>query len=146
MIQLPLETLPHQERVIQERIELAVKVNKLEAFVLSEAFAKVTKAEASLLCAQLEAMALYLRVLDIRVAEFTGAKHYICHKEVLARPMNRESYNLLRGWELPANENGADEGYLVEYTDGGPTNHPDFAGYISWSPKEVFERGYREKL
>jgi hypothetical protein len=29
--------------------------------------------------------------------------------------------------------------------DGGLPNHPDFAGYISWSPKGVFERGYEEK-
>jgi len=32
---------------------------------------------------------------------------------------------------------------LVEYMDGGGTqNHPNHVGYISWSPKEVFERAY----
>jgi hypothetical protein len=67
---------------------------------------------------------------------------YIGTKTVNATPMNRLDYNILRGWQLPADENGADEGYLVEYTDGGKANHPQFAGYISWSPKDMFERSY----
>lgn len=28
------------------------------------------------------------------------------------------------------------------YLDGGKPNHPDFEHYISWSPKDVFERSY----
>ena len=71
-------------------------------------------------------------------------KRYIGTKQVNAKPMNRLAYNQLRKWQLPADENGADEGYLVEYVDGGAANHPDFQGYISWSPKEVFERAYSE--
>lgn len=71
-------------------------------------------------------------------------KTYIGTKIINAMPMSRASYNALRGWTLPANENGEDDGYLVEYTDGGQPNHPDFAGYISWSPKEQFEGAYRE--
>ena len=142
---IPVEMLPHQSRVIVERIQLADKVNKLEAFVTGEGSNKLAVHEKALLNEQLEYMALYLRVLDMRVASFTGAKRYTCHKEVLARPMNRGAYNALRGWEMPANENPLDDGYLVEYLDGGDRNHPDFAGYISWSPKDVFERGYSEK-
>lgn len=138
------ELLPHQNRVIAERIELTNRVNALEAFLVSEASSQVSADEKELLSEQLEHMSMYLQVLDLRVAAYTGAKHYVCHKEVLARPMNRLSYNALRGWEVPANENPVDEGYLVEYLDGGAPNHPDFAGYISWSPKEVFERGYAE--
>lgn len=57
--------------------------------------------------------------------------------------MTRGEYNNYREWEVPANENPNDEGYLVEYTDGGKPNHPDHAGYISWSPKDVFEASYR---
>lgn len=57
--------------------------------------------------------------------------------------MNREQYNEYRGWELPANENGDDDGFLVEYMDGGQANHPEHKGYISWSPLGVFERAYR---
>lgn len=58
--------------------------------------------------------------------------------------MNLAEYSKYRGWELPADENGEDEGFLVEYTDGGQKNHPDHEGYISWSPKAVFENGYKE--
>jgi hypothetical protein len=138
------ELLPHQNRVISERLQLADKVNKLEAFVMSKEVSKLPALEKGLLNLQLEYMAMYLRVLDMRVSRYTGAKRYTCHKEVLARPMNRGAYNALRGWEMPANESPEDEGFLVEYLDGGPGNHPDFAGYISWSPKTVFERSYKE--
>lgn len=68
---------------------------------------------------------------------------YIGTKILTATPMNRLKYNLYRGWDLPLNEDGNDEGYLVEYQDGGTPNHPDHAGYISWSPKAVFEQAYR---
>lgn len=71
-------------------------------------------------------------------------KHYVGTKYINAKPMSRGDYNTLRGWQVPADEDPADEGYLVEYTDGGKPNHPDFAGYISWSPKDVFERAYKE--
>lgn len=70
-------------------------------------------------------------------------KSYIGIKTIGAKPMTRQAYNDLRGWTLPADEDGNDAGYLVEYVDGGKANHPDFAGYISWSPKDVFDRAYR---
>lgn len=70
-------------------------------------------------------------------------KMFIGTKMVLARPMGRGEYNIYRGWQIPLDENPADEGFLVEYVDGGASNHPDHAGYISWSPKDVFERAYR---
>ena len=69
-------------------------------------------------------------------------KKYIGTKIINAKPMNRLEYNNFRGWTLPSDENGADDGYLVEYADGGKPNTPDYSGYISWSPKEVFESGY----
>ena len=74
----------------------------------------------------------------------TATKTYEGTKRVHARPMNRGDYNTYRGWEVPADENPADDGYLVEYLDGGKPNHPGHAGYISWSPKDVFERAYCE--
>ena len=61
---------------------------------------------------------------------------YIGTKEIKAAPMSRGEYNKLRGWEIPAEENPNDEGYLVEYVDS-KKNHPNFDGYISWSPKNV---------
>jgi len=62
-------------------------------------------------------------------------KTYVGIKEIEATLMNRGDYNKYRGWQIPADENPADEGYLVKYPDG----------YESWSPKEVFEDAYREK-
>lgn len=67
---------------------------------------------------------------------------YIGTKVVRAVAMTREAYNQYRGWKLSANENGNDEGYLVEYTDGGKPNHPAHTGYISWSPKDPFDNAY----
>ena len=69
-------------------------------------------------------------------------KPFIGTKQINAAPMSRQAYNDFRGWELPANEDGADEGYLVEYVDGGEANTDQFEGYVSWSPKDVFERAY----
>lgn len=68
---------------------------------------------------------------------------YQCHKKVRAKAMTRLEYNQYRGWELPADECGDDEGYLVEYLDGGQQNHPNHQGYISWSPRAVFHSGYK---
>lgn len=64
-------------------------------------------------------------------------------KGVRAVAYTRQAYNDLRGWKLPENENGDDDGYLVEYLDGGKPNVEGFAGYVSWSPKDVFERAYK---
>jgi len=70
-------------------------------------------------------------------------KHYIGIKEINAKPMNRLDYNNFRGWELPADENGDDEGYLVECIDSGKANTKEYKGYVSWSPEDVFERAYK---
>lgn len=61
----------------------------------------------------------------------------------MAKPMTRYEYNTYRGWTVPADEDGADEGYLVEYVDGGQANHAAHKGYVSWSPAAVFERSYQ---
>ncbi|KAA9168429.1 hypothetical protein F3K36_22030 [Delftia sp. BR1] len=71
-------------------------------------------------------------------------KLYEGTKRLLAQPMTRGAYNQYRGWETPADENPADPGYMVEYQDGGKPNCPRHAGYISWSPADVFERSYKE--
>ena len=71
-------------------------------------------------------------------------KQYIGTKLVNMQPMTRKEYNDFRGWTLPADENGADEGYLVEYLDGGKPNTPHYAGYVSWSPKAQADAAYRE--
>lgn len=73
----------------------------------------------------------------------TTAKLYEGTKRLHAQPMSRGEYNAYRGWEVPAGENPADAGYLVEYQDGGKANDSRHAGYISWSPSDVFERSYK---
>ena len=70
-------------------------------------------------------------------------ENYIGVKNIKAEPMTRLEYNFYRGWVLPKDENGSDEGYLVEYINGGESNHIDHKGYISWSPKAVFEKAYK---
>ena len=59
-------------------------------------------------------------------------RKYIGCKLIKAEPMNRGDYNEYRSWTIPANENPADEGYLLRYPDG----------YESWSPKYVFDSAY----
>ena len=68
---------------------------------------------------------------------------YVGTKTILATPMSRADYNTYRGWQLPADENGDDEGFLVEYTDGGQNNHALHKGYVSWSPADVFAGSYK---
>lgn len=60
-------------------------------------------------------------------------KKYIGTKVILAKPMTRGEYNLYRGWKIPEDENPADDGYLVKYSDD----------YESWSPKAQFDCAYR---
>lgn len=69
---------------------------------------------------------------------------YIGTKLINAVPMTRAAYNAFRGWAAPTDENPADEGYLVEYLDGGKPNTTQYVGYVSWSPKEQFDKAYRK--
>lgn len=68
---------------------------------------------------------------------------YLGIKLIAAEPMTRGAYNEYRGWQLPENESAEDAGYLVEYLDGGTPNVEGRAGYVSWSPKEQFDKAYR---
>ena len=70
-------------------------------------------------------------------------KKYVGTKELKAIPMNKEEYCQYRQWEVPSNENPKEEGYLVEYLDGGKPHDERHLGYISWSPKDVFEKTYK---
>lgn len=68
---------------------------------------------------------------------------YIGVKLINAKPMTRAEYNAFRGWQLPSDENPEDAGFLVEYVDGGKSNTDLYAGYVSWSPAEVFNNAYK---
>ena len=75
--------------------------------------------------------------------------NYIGTKCVNGFPMNKETYCKLRGWDVPADEDPLEEGYLVEYPDSKSNqpqfrSYPQFRGYISWSPKAAFEAAYRD--
>lgn len=71
-------------------------------------------------------------------------KRYVGTKYLQAAPMTRCEYNEYRGWAMPENEDAAEPGYLVEYEEGGKGNDSRHAGYISWSPADVFNRTYKE--
>lgn len=71
-------------------------------------------------------------------------KTYTGTKVIRAKLMTRQEYNDFRKWALPSDEDGSDEGYLVEYVDGGKANTAEYSGYVSWSPRDVFERTYKE--
>lgn len=70
-------------------------------------------------------------------------RRYLGRKIVTATPMTRAVYNTYRNWTLPADEDGSDEGYLVEYQDGAP-NVAGHAGYVSWSPAAQFDASHIE--
>lgn len=68
---------------------------------------------------------------------------YVGTKVVHAVPMTLGTYNKLRGWDVPHNEDPDREGYFLQYADGGEDRPvAGFDGYVSWSPKDVFERTY----
>jgi len=71
---------------------------------------------------------------------------YTGTKTLKASPMTKEEYCKYRGWNVPENEDPNEEIYLVEYPPepGGKRNHPDHEGYISMSPKDVFDKYYRK--
>jgi hypothetical protein len=71
--------------------------------------------------------------------------YFVGTKAITAVTMTRGVYNTYRGWDLPADEDGDDMGYLVEYAPdpSSPPNHDHHEGYISWSPEGVFNEFYK---
>lgn len=61
---------------------------------------------------------------------------FIGTKMIEAKPMTREEYNIFRhGFFTPeGDEKPNDEGYKVKYDNN----------YISWSPKDVFDKAYKK--
>lgn len=70
-------------------------------------------------------------------------KRFNALKKVRAKQMSRQEYNDLRGWDLPADEEGSDKGYLVEDINA-PANTDSYGGYISWTPNDIFEDQFYE--
>ncbi len=70
---------------------------------------------------------------------------YIGVEVIKAKPMTLFTFNEYRGFSDELASSSVD-GYLVEYEQDPESpnkNHPDHEGYISWSPKNVFEKAYR---
>lgn len=65
-------------------------------------------------------------------------------KQLRAHPATKAAYCEIRGWTVPADEDPAEPGYIVEYTEGGKPNVDGYSGYVSWSPADVFERTYSQ--
>lgn len=57
---------------------------------------------------------------------------YIGCKLLEAKELTLGEYNKVRGWKIPDNEDPEAKGYIVKYDNG----------YVSWSPKEIFEHSY----
>ena len=64
--------LPHQKRVVDEFMELFERTNKLNDFIMSEAFKSVDDAEKKRLTRQLHIMHVYSDVLEERIDAFEG--------------------------------------------------------------------------
>ena len=71
-------------------------------------------------------------------------KRHIGTKLVNAKPMTRLEYSGLRGWSLPEDQNGSDEGFMIGYTHDDKPNTESFADHVSWLPKKQFKYDYRE--
>lgn len=79
-----------------------------------------------------------IQAIKASMVQYTGTK------TVFATPMTRGEYNTLRGWEVPADEDPTDLGYLVQYENDSKANVEGFDGYISWSPQKPFDLAYNQ--
>jgi hypothetical protein len=61
---------PHQERVVEEKKDLDVKIQKLTAFIGGSLFASLDAAERSRLSIQLQHMNGYSEILSQRISAF----------------------------------------------------------------------------
>ena len=79
-----------------------------------------------------------IQAIKASMVQYTGTK------TVFATPMTRGEYNALRGWQVPADEDPTDPGYLVQYENDSKANVEGFDGYISWSPQKPFDLAYNK--
>lgn len=72
-------------------------------------------------------------------------ENYIGTKSIKAMPMTKGEYCQYRGWKVPEKEDPEEEVYLVEYEvdENSEPNHENHKGYISMSPKHVFDKAYK---
>ena len=75
------------------------------------------------------------KLLALSFAKYAGAM------TVHATSMTRKEYNDFRDWTLPADENGDDEGYLIEDREG-KKNTEWLDGFVQWLPVDEFTRKF----
>ena len=68
------ELFPFQQRVVRERDKLSLKIDKLSAFIESEAFWDISEDEQKRLLLQVSLMACYRGVLTDRIFAFLEAQ------------------------------------------------------------------------
>ena len=76
-----------------------------------------------------------MKKLALAMTAFVGTQM------ISAVEMTRGEYNEYREWKVPENENPTDEGYLLENKEL-TSNDERHVGYISWLPKNEFEKIY----
>lgn len=62
---------PHQQRVVAESKQLEDRLNKLQIFLRTDLYAGLPEEDRELLKMQADAMALYLGIINTRVAKFS---------------------------------------------------------------------------
>ena len=72
----------------------------------------------------------------------SSSKTYVGTKIVHAELCTKRAYCKVRKWDVPADEDPNEMGYIIEYADGQRPNVEGYEGYVSWSPKDVFEKSY----
>lgn len=63
-------------------------------------------------------------------------KRYLGNFVLYALSLTLGEYNSKRGWQIPEGENPDAEGYMTETEEG----------HISWQPKDVFEKHFKEDV
>ena len=58
---------PYQQRLVEEQVQLAQRINKLKRFIYSQIFKELPQAKRDLLGEQLSLMVAYLKILDQRI-------------------------------------------------------------------------------
>ena len=67
-------------------------------------------------------------------------KKFIGTKIVEAEPMNRGEYNTYRGWQIPKDENPADEGYHIRIAPVQQNNTDNQAIYFRMGAFEILQK------
>lgn len=68
--------------------------------------------------------------------DLAGMSTYQAYALVSAKEVTRQQYCAMRGWKLPADENGADAGFVIQGVDGD----------ITWKLASIFHRDHTPEV